>query len=244
MLYVPIRKSYIKTFKSIMMISILLNCILDMVWTPAFAVQASALRGKRFCEVIISTSASVLEIYNTISLNDCPEEQWKKITERNIQKETGATYVVLNGPRKLSVDGAKNAEFMNNAPRTFQNLAMRKSAALHISIRETLHGSRPYHEHHVERQTTWVISAGSRVYELIDPAGAVYVMQSFTLIPGTLTEKDLLNLSARLKLPRGWHFKTGILQKECDLAPIQKKAIVIQDNLKNTYQKTNQDFLV
>ncbi|MCX7091586.1 MAG: hypothetical protein NTU48_09070 [Legionellales bacterium] len=212
--------------------------------SAAFALQAQSLRGKRFCEVIISAPGNIMEFYNTINLNDCPEVEWKQITVRDIRKETGAVHVVLSGPRKFCVDGVKNADFLASTPRTFHHLAMRKSALLQITMRETLHGSRPYHEHHVDRKTTWVFAVGSRVYELIDPAGAVYVMQSFMLMPGIETEKDLGNLGEQLKLPRGWIFKTGILKKGYDLVSFQNKAVVLEDSMKNNYQKATQDFLL
>ena len=153
-------------------------------------------------------------------------------------------YVVLSGPRKFCLDGAKNAEFLASSPRTFHHLATRKSALLKITMRETVHGSRPYHEHHVDLKTTWVFAAGRGVYELIDPSGTVYLMQSFVLIPGLQTEKDLGNLGKQLKLPRGWTFKTGILKKGYELLPIQNKAVVVEDNMKNSYQKATQDFLL
>lgn len=219
------------------------GCFLIVGWTSAFAYDTHGLRGKRFCEVIITSSSHKVDIYNTLYLNDCPDSEWNKITVNEIKKETGALHVVLNGPRKFCVDGAKNKEFIDTTPRIFRTIATRKTGQLAITLRETLHGSKPFHEHHVERPTTWVFAAGSRVYELIAPDGTVYVMQSFALTPGIQSERDLEHLNKYLKLPRGWQLKTGVLQKPHDLPAIQSKAIVIQDNLKNTYQRAAQDFL-
>ena len=68
-------------------------------------------------------------------------------------------------------------------------------------------------------------------------------MHSFTLSSAIRSERDLVNLEQYLKLPKGWEFKTGILTKVDELVTIQKKAIVIQDNMKNTYQLAGHDFL-
>ena len=207
-----------------------------------FALQADDLRGKRFCEVIIS-KGSVFEVYNTIRLNDCPEAAWRKLNEYDLKKETGSSYVILNGPRRFIIDGVKNTEFIDSKPKTFQGLAMRKCGLLYVSLRETLYGSQPFREHHVIRKTTWVYAAGKKVYELIDREGHVYVMQSFALSPNVRTEKDLVNLEKCIQLPRGWQFKTGVLAKENDLVAIHQKAIILQDNMKNTYQLATHDFL-
>lgn len=215
---------------------------LTVFTVPTCAVDAESLRGKRYCEVIIS-KGRVFEVYNTLSLNDCPDAEWKRLTVQNIKKETGSFYVFLNGPRRFILDSAKNSSFIDNTPRKFQNLDMRKAGILHLSLRETLFGSKPFREHHVERKTTWVYEAGKRVYELIDPEGQVYVMQSFALSPRVCHEKDLMNLDTWLKLPKGWQFKTGILKETSDVVAVNENAIVIQDNLRNTYQRATQDLL-
>ena len=151
--------------------------------------------------------------------------------------------MVLNGPRRFIIDAVKNTEFVDSTPKNFIGLPMRKMGLIYLSMRETLYRSQPFREHHVMRKTTWVYSSGKKVYELIDPDGHVYVMQSFALSSEFHAEKDLVNLERHLKLPRGWQFKTGTLSQEMNLVGKDQKAIVIQDNMKNTYQMANQDFL-
>lgn len=212
------------------------------IMTPCFALQADALRGQRFCEVIIS-KGNVFEIYNTMRLNDCPEEAWSKLSESSLKQETGSSYVVLNGPRRFIIDAVKNTEFVDSTPKMFIGLPMRKIGLIYLSMRETIYRSQPFHEHHVVRKTTWVYSSGKKVYELIDPEGHVYVMQSFAVSSEFHAEKDLVNLEGHLKLPRGWQFKTGTLTQAKDLVGKDQKAIVIQDNMTNTYQMATHDFL-
>jgi hypothetical protein len=215
---------------------------LTMLLTPCFASQSHDLRGKRFCEIII-IKGKVFEIYNTIHSNECPELIWSQINEKNVKQETGANYVVLDGPRQYIADGVKRAQFIDNTPKTIQNLTVRKSSILILSYRETLFGSQPFHEHHVNRNTVWNYAAGKRIYELIDNKGHVYIMLSFTMHHPIRDEADLSRLEKHLKLPKGWQFKTGILAQSIDVEPQGYTAVVIQDNMKNTYQLASRDFL-
>jgi hypothetical protein len=47
--------------------------------------QISDLRGQRYCEVLIGEGKLLkgitLDVYNTIGLNFCPQEQWGKLNE-------------------------------------------------------------------------------------------------------------------------------------------------------------------
>lgn len=217
--------------------------LISLSWTLVpFALQTDGLRGKRFCEVIIS-KGKLFEIYNTINLNDCPALNWSKLSTDSIKKEVNSLYVVLNGPRQFTIDGAKNTLFFDDTLQVFQGLAMRKSGVLHLSMRETLHGSQPYHEHHVRQKTTWVYAPGKKIYELIDPQGRVFVMHSFSISAVIRSENDLVALEKFLKLPRGWVWKSGILTSTKELTTSQQQAVIIQDNMKNTYQLAGHDFL-
>ena len=68
-------------------------------------------------------------------------------------------------------------------------------------------------------------------------------MQSYSIKKSEQTERSLAELGAKLKLPKGWVFKTGILKQTEPVEAINNLAIVIQDNLDNTYQKATHDFL-
>ena len=61
-----------------------------------------------------------------------------------------------------------------------------------------------YYERSVERDSTFVFWAGSEIYQLTSPEGAVYTMISYAqLVDATLTEADLAGLGERLDLPEG-----------------------------------------
>ena len=216
--------------------------ILVFLPTLSYSLEATDLRGKRYCEVIYSHGLSGF-VFNTINLNDCPENAWSKLSAQEIKKTTGAYFVYLNGPRYFVIDGARNTEFVNAKLETFGGLKMRKLATLHFSAHDLMKGAAPYYEHKVERKTTWIFQTGKPVFELIDPKGRVFVMQSYSCQFVKQTEASLSGLGSRLQLPKGWHFKTGILKKESDLVAVNNHAIVVQDDFKNTYQLASKDFV-
>ena len=45
-------------------------------------------------------------VYNTLGLNDCPQEQWEALDPDEIKKETNARAIVMNGPRYFMMDRA------------------------------------------------------------------------------------------------------------------------------------------
>ncbi|WP_454780478.1 hypothetical protein [Legionella sp. WA2022007384] len=210
--------------------------------TPSLAAQKSHLRGERYCEIIISKSLSEYAVYNTIGLNDCPQKIWEKITTEDVKKETRSTHVHLNGPRYWMIDGMQNSNLVNSNVKTFNGLAMREAGILHIPLKDLLLDA-PYRPLDVARKTTWIYEGGKPVYELIDPDGNVFVMQSYSVQKIPQTKQSLSQLGSKLKLPANWQFKTGVLKKTDTVQAINDMAVVVQDNFLNTYQKATHDLL-
>src|SRR5438128_1925568 len=99
----------------------------------AHAVDMQNLRGQRYCEVLLGADRWIprnVEVYNTIGLNQCPKELWDKLTPEQIKKDTGATFVRLNGPRHWVIDGIKNSKLINPKQREFGGIAMRTAGIL------------------------------------------------------------------------------------------------------------------
>jgi hypothetical protein len=75
------------------------------------------------------------------------------------------------------------------------------------------------------------------VYELHDPDGGRYIMQSMSRIEDEDLEIwELTRLAERLSLPEGWRYTTRILT-ETEQYVADGVAEVIVDDLSNTYQK-------
>ncbi len=207
------------------------------------AADTKGMRGGRYCEVILGESLTKYDVYNTWGLNQCPEDKWRELTISNVEKETKASRVHLNGPRYWVIDGFKNTTLINPTIKVIGGIPMREAGILHLGIMTLLKPIKSYNTHQVDRQTTWIYQENKPVYELIDPKGTVYVMQSYSIELHPQTMESLSQLGNSLHLPKGWHFKTGTLKKTENLIAPEAKAIVVQDNFLNTYQRASHDFL-
>lgn len=209
----------------------------------AYAAHMDDVRGARYCEVIVSQGRLTLAVYNTMGLNQCPEVQWKKITSKTLKKDMHARIAILNGPRYWTIDAIDSTPVTDVSEKQIKGISMKKVALVHIKLGDLIKGHRPYNQHHVERNVIWTYQAGKPVYELIDPEGRVYVMQSYSLDKAAQTPRTLSQLNGKLKLPAGWHYRTGVLTHDAKLPCVNKQAIVIQDDFLNTYQLASHDFL-
>lgn len=210
------------------------------------AAGMKGLRGQRYCEILLGPTRGIpktLRVYNTIGLSDCPQDVWKKITKETIKKEENVNYVRLNGPRYWVIDGFQNTTLINPAVRVLGGLKMREAGVLRLSVIDIIRGENPLAPHLVDRNTTWIYQAGKPIYELIDPKGQTFVMQSYSSQKVEQSEQSLIHLGEKLKLPKGWHFQTRVLKENAYLTPIDQKAVVIQDEFLNTYQQETPDFV-
>jgi haloalkane dehalogenase len=197
--------------------------------------------GARYGEVLLVTGRLnhiEASVYNTLGLNDCPDDLWQALDAEAIKKEYQARAVILNGPRYFLMDTIAIAD-----PGTdifdFGGLQMRRLATVPLRLKTVLGGlhRQPYTEQAVRRTTVYVYDRGREVYELVAPDGTAYVMQSYSLaVDPALTEAQLPTLGARLQLPEGWHYRVRRLEEEWSLR-VDGEAILVQDELENSYQR-------
>ena len=96
----------------------------------------------------------------------------------------------------------------------------------------------PFTPHTVSRQAAFTFAAGRQVYELVDPSGTAWVMQTYSQIKDpTLSMADLPGLASRLTLPAGWSYRVRTLARPLVVATADRPAQVLQDNLENSYSK-------
>lgn len=197
-------------------------------------------RNKRYCEIFIVKGGLELTatVYNTLSCNDCPAEVWKAIDFDKIKDEFSARMVIANGPRYFLMDKIGQTD---KEPQTvlIGGLEMKERAVIPISLSKAMSGkSKPYEENIINRSTEYVFNAGSKVYELVSPEHT-YIMQSYSqIVNPELSENDLDGLQDVLKLPKGWSYKVVTLEQPLVLKTIADgEAHIIQDELKNTYQR-------
>jgi hypothetical protein len=201
--------------------------------------ERTDLRGARYCELmLVSEGEDGFEgvVYTTQGLNECPQEQWEALDLANIAKEQGALFAVPNGPRHLTLDSVSIVLADEPTRMTFGEIEMVEVAL--VNIGDELAGWPTYTEKSVVRDTVFSFNRGSEIYELVNPDGTRYVMQSRSqIVDPTLNEAGLAGLGGRLMLPDGWTFEVRTLEQDLDVLDTDGLATVVQDELLNTYQR-------
>ncbi len=204
--------------------------------TPDGMKERDHLRNVRYCEILVVTRhglSATAAVYNTLGLNDCPEQQWKALDPDQLKKENNAYRVIMNGPRYFMMD--RNALRNPGPTRNFDGLQARLLAQIEV---EKNSKRLPYVENTVDRESQYVYEPGKNVYELLAPNGRSYIMQSYSLeVDPNLNEAALTGLSSRLTLPKGWQYRVRQLSEPLIVRNTGSKAYVLQDDLKNSYQR-------
>jgi len=209
---------------------------------PLFAGTAAAkappdLRDARYCEVLEMRGElpdAKVNVWNTITFSDCPQPKFERLDPEAIAAQTGASLVLINGPRHFLMDSA--VARIGSRVRIFGGMRMNKVASIPIATPADLVQGL-YAERTINRVNTWTWERGRRVFELIAPDGTTYVMQSYSLMRDpALSLGDLRELGARLQLPEDWSYRSRRLRADLTLGAAGA-ATIIQDDLNNTYQR-------
>lgn len=191
--------------------------------------------GKRYGEVLlveIGESGPRASVYNTFPLNDCPEQLWSALDPQAIATENGAAAALLNGPRYWLMNTIEKAPQGRRETKTFGGIEMIKQAQVALSSMNP----GPYTVNEVSRYAVFIFDAGEQVYELIDPDGRRWVMQTWSqVVDANLSRADLAGLADRLKLPPGWTYQARVLDTALQVDTTTEVARVLQDDLTNSY---------
>jgi len=169
------------------------------------------------CDVGIGgiTEEMVYEVYpDAVGIHFNGPRYWVATERDACCGSTGSAYATLPGSRK-----------------TIGGLPFLKIAEATVATME----ESPYTPVVVERslEMTWL--AGQDAFQLTDPDGSLYLMQSFAAYVAPLQLEDLYGLAARLALPDDWTYEVVTLKATVTHAKIL--ATVVTDDLKNTYTK-------
>jgi hypothetical protein len=214
-----------------------------MTTEPATAPMTvrDGLRNVRYGEVLLLRADDgkfSAEVWNTLGMNDCPQEAWDQLDAAAIAEERGALLAILNGPRYWVLDYITSAIRQNAPETTFGSLGMFRAAEIDFGTELPVQG--PYTERSIARETVFGFAAGTEVHELTTPDGVTYVMQAYSqIIDPTLTITDLPALGDRLDLPAGWTFSVRTLPADLGVLSTDGVATVLQDELQNTYQRVD-----
>lgn len=197
------------------------------------------LRDARYCELVaihVTLDGLKADVFNTLGFDDCPADKWEALTRRELLRQFDTLAVLMNGPRHFLMDAivASGATKAGEVI-TVGGITMAKRAEVSLSLHQAMGPA--YTEQTIERETTYRFDAGKPTFRLIAPDGARYVMQSYAqTVDPALAYADLPGLGARLTLPAGWRYEVEVPQADL-LLVAGGKATVVQDDLKNTYQK-------
>jgi hypothetical protein len=203
--------------------------------------RASGLRTLRYGEVLLVRAENerlLVSVYNTFPLNDCPHDAWTALEPEAIALEHGALAAVLNGPRYWLMDFIGVNYDDPGSIETFGDLQMYRRATIDITSRGLAGPS--YSPVEVDRRALFGFEPGTTVFELIDAGGTTYVMQAWSQqVDPTLGEADLHDLGTRLALPAGWGYRARALEHELLIDTRDRPAVVLQDELQNSYSLVN-----
>ena len=201
------------------------------------------LRDVRYGEVLLLSQGDdgsfTADVFNTLGLNDCPQEAWAALDAAAIAAERGALHVMLNGPRYWTLDTIVPLAERERVLDRFGDLDMFLAATVDLGKELEVGGS--YLDRSIVRETIFRFKEGSEVYELHSPDGWTYVMQAYSLaVDEGQAIDDLRTLGDRLQLPAGWRYTVRTLDHQLDLLSTDGVATVTQDELQNTYQRIDQ----
>lgn len=193
-------------------------------------------RGRRYGEVLLvrtdSEDGPEATVYNTFGLNDCPAELWSQLDAQALAKEHGAAGALLNGPRYWLMDSVEKVPSGQPEVATFGGLDMIRQA----TVKLTSMNPAPYRPNTVTRNAVFVFNSGETVFELSDPEGRRWVMQTWSqVVDPTLAYEDLAGLGTRLNLPEGWSYRARVLDEDLRIDTSTRAAQVLQDDLTNSY---------
>jgi hypothetical protein len=191
--------------------------------------------GKRYGEVLLvhsTESGPEATVYNTFPLNDCPAELWDKLDATTIAAENDAVAALLNGPRYWLMSGIGKRDREGLEHKTFGGLEMIRQATVKLASMNPA----PYQLNRVNRKALFTFDAGRELYELIDPDGRRWVMQTWSqTVDPTLSLADLPGLANRLSLPAGWRYEARTPTSALRVDTTNSDASVTQDDLANSY---------
>ena len=191
--------------------------------------------GKRYGEVLLvrtGDNGPEATVYNTFPLNDCPAALWDNLDAQAIAAENGAAAALLNGPRYwlMSSIGKQGRETQEH--KSFGGLGTIRQATVKLASMNPA----PYSVNRVDRKAIFVFDAGREIYELIDPDGERWVMQTYSrTVDSALALSDLPGLASRLSLPVGWRYEARTPSTPLRVDTTNADACVTQDDLANSY---------
>lgn len=205
------------------------------------------LRDYPYCEVIpdtVSGDTLTEHIFNTLPFGPCNPQQFATISEEdivdayNLAYDADATAATVNGPRHWVLDTLTSTGGVTQSGDTLtvNGIKFGLVGEIETSVDTPPVGSVPFVVNTVQRNTIYLFKKGRLVFELTDPDGNVYVMQSYSQQVEPLRYEELPNINTTpAELEEGWSYASRRLDEDLTLTAAGMTHIV-NDTYANTYQ--------
>jgi len=205
------------------------------------------LRDYPYGEVIPDTvSEGILteHIFNSLPYGPIVPKDFAQITEQQVIDAYNLAYgsncvgATVNGPRHWVLDNLTTLGGLTASgdELTVGDIQFGLAGQLQTAVGNPTIGSDPYVVNTVQRNTQYTFHKGLLVYELTDPDGNVYVMQSYSQqIEPSITLNNLEFLGPWDYLPSGWTYAARRLTRDLVLTANGSTQIV-NDYFRNTFQ--------
>ncbi len=206
--------------------------------SAAASVQSGKMRDTRYCEIftIFLSPSPVAKVNNSYNLNNCRQGWWESLDTGALASESGADLVTLNGPRYWLMDKVVVDE--PGPVSSFDGKEFREVAAIDLT-KVGLAPPPAFTQVKIQRGTKFVFRRKRPVFRLTDPNGRHYVMQSYAqIVDPDLTYDELRGLRKRVGLPDGWSYRVHRPKRDIVLRA-NGQATIVQDALRNTYQRVH-----
>ena len=210
--------------------------LLALGGTAAASVQSTDMRDTRYCEIftIFLSPSPIAKVNNSYNLNNCRQGWWESLDTGELAAAAGADLVTLNGPRYWLMDKVVVDE--PGPISTFAGKDFREVATIDLA-KVGLAPPPAFTQVKIQRSTKFVFRRDRRVFELTGPDGRRYVMQSYSqIVDPDLGYDELRGLGDRIGLPDGWSYRSR-RPKQNIVLRANGQATIVQDGLKNTYQR-------
>jgi len=207
----------------------------------------SELRDYPYCEVIpdtVSGGTLTEHLFNTLPYGPCNSKKFTEITEQDIIAAYNTAYganstsATINGPRHWVLDTltATGGVTSSGKSLTVNGIKFGLVGELPTPAGQATIGTNPYVVSTVQRNTIYLFKKGTQVYELTDPSGKVYVMQSYSQqVDPSLSLRTLSGIGPTDQLPAGWSYAARRLTADLTLTA-SGSTMIVNDYYRNTFQ--------
>lgn len=201
-----------------------------------------SIRGETYNELVIVSGNFFdlrLEIYTDFGVDSNSSIVFDDVNVEALTEEYNALKVMKREPRIYLADSIE--EVVGDVISNLNGYDMRLIKSANVSIFEVqgsineLQNNGPYTKRIIEAFNSVTYYENSKIYQLVDPSGNIYVMYTATVevVNDNLSELD--ELGNLLNLPDNWTYQVVTLDE--DLVIYNDGTMtLINDDLNNTYQ--------